>query len=416
MWCFCLLRAKLDEIFSSLHYKNFRYFLCGQCISLIGTWMQRTAQIWLVYSITDSPFLVGMVGVCQFTPMLLFTLFAGVIVDRVASKRNLLLLTQFLFMLQALALTLLTFLDLVTYQHIFLLSAIFGIIQTLDMPARQSFFSDLVCKENIMNAVSLNSTIVNLAKIIGPALSGLAIIKLGVGFCFLINTFSYLTVLLSLFYIHTENKKTAKVQKNIMREMKEGIQYIKHEGTLKINVILMAIICTFAMNNDVIIPVFTKEVLHMGSSAYTALMSAAGIGAFLGAIFMSARAKNGIKKSLFIGSLLLTIGIQISMIFIANYYIALLAVGIIGFANLVFMNMGNSIFQLTSEEQYRGRVMSVYAFLNQGSTPIGNFYAGILMEYTGGLLGFPGCGIMALFLFTLTYAANKKRIKEWIKN
>ena len=145
-----MLINKLREIFSSLRYKNFRYFLCGQCISLIGTWMQRTAQIWLVYSITDSPFLVGMVGVCQFTPMLLFTLFAGVIVDRVASKRNLLLITQLLFMLQALALTLLTFFDLVTYQHIFLLSALFGIIQTFDMPTRQAFFSDLVGKQNIM--------------------------------------------------------------------------------------------------------------------------------------------------------------------------------------------------------------------------------------------------------------------------
>ena len=189
-----------------------------------------------------------------------------------------------------------------------------------------------------------NFSIVNLAKIIGPALSGLAIIKFGVGFCFLINTFSYLTVLLSLFYIHTENKKTTNMQKNIMREMKEGIQYIKHEATLKINVILMAIVCTFAMNNDVIIPVFTKEVLHVGSSAYTAPLSAAGIGAFLGAIFMSARAKNGIKKSLFIGSLLLTVGVQISMIFIANYYIAFLAVGIIGFANLVFITWGILFF------------------------------------------------------------------------
>ncbi len=140
MRCSCLRIAKLCEIFASLHYKNFRYFLCGQGISLIGTWMQRTAQIWLVYSITDSPFLVGMVGVCQFTPMLLFTLFAGVIVDRVESKRNLLLLTQFLFMVQALALTLLTFFNAVTYQHTFLLSAAFGIVQTFDMPARQAFF------------------------------------------------------------------------------------------------------------------------------------------------------------------------------------------------------------------------------------------------------------------------------------
>lgn len=378
--------------------------------------MQRTAQIWLVYSITDSPFLVGMVGVCQFTPMLLFTLFAGVIVDRVTSKRNLLLLTQFLFMLQALVLTLLTFFNLVTYQHIFLLSAVFGIVQTFDMPARQAFFSDLVGKKNIMNAVSLNSTVVNLAKIIGPALSGLAIIKFGIIFCFLINTISYLTVLLSLFYIHTEKKIVVIREKNIFKEMKEGIQYIRQENTLKMNVIFMAIVCTFAMNNDVIIPVFTKEVLHMGSTAYTALMSAAGIGAFMGAIFMSARAKNGIKKYLFIGSIVVTVGIQISMIFIANYYVALFAIGLIGFANLVFMNMGNSIFQLTSEEQYRGRVMSVYAFLNQGSTPIGNFYAGALMEYTGGLLGFPGCGIMALFLLTITCAANKKRVIEWVKN
>jgi len=413
----CLLKNKLipilQRVFSSLKHKEFRYFWFGQCISLIGTWMQRTAQVWLVYTMTNSPFLVGMVGVCQFTPILLFTLFAGALVDRF-SKRNILLMTQSALMIQAIVLTLLAYFDMLQYWHILLLSILLGLTQTFDMPARQSFFIELVGRGDIMNAVSLNSTIVNLAKIIGPALSGIVMVNFGTVYCFSINAISFFAVLLSLFYIEVSPQQVIREKQKVIQEVKEGLCYIKQSKALMINIMFMAIICTFAMNNAVIIPVFAKSVLGLGAAAYTGLMSAAGIGAFIGAIFMAFRAEKGVEKRFFLFCLCATALLQVFMVFIADYNAAFLCIACIGFLNLAFMNMGNSIFQLNADGEHRGRVMSVYSFLNQGSTPVGNFYAGTAMEYLGGLWGFPLCGIAAVGLLGIVFVCERQEIFSWI--
>jgi MFS family permease len=413
----CLIKNKvlpiLQKVFSSLKHKEFRYFWFGQCISLIGTWMQRTAQIWLVYTMTNSPFMVGMVGVCQFTPILLFTLFAGAVVDRFP-KRNILLMTQSALMIQAIVLALLAYFGILQYWHILLLSIFLGLTQTFDMPARQSFFIELVGRADIMNAVSLNSTIVNLAKIIGPALSGLVMVNFGAVYCFSINAISFFAVLLSLFYIDALPQQVIRKKQKVIQEVKEGLCYIKQSKALMINIMFMAIICTFVMNNDVIIPVFAKSVLGLGAAAYTGLMSAAGIGAFIGAVFMAFRAEKGVGKRFFLFCLTATAFLQVFMIFVADYNAAFLCIACIGFLNLAFMNMGNSIFQLHADGEYRGRVMSVYSFLNQGSTPVGNFYAGTAMEYMGGLWGFPLCGIAALGLLGIVFICERHEIFTWI--
>ena len=401
-------------MFSALQYRNFRLFWSGQCVSLMGTWMQRTALIWMAYSMTNSPFLVGLIGVCQFVPMFLFTLFAGVIVER-HNKRKIVLITQFLSMVQSIILTVLTYFGAVNYMHVLILSTFLGIVQTFDMPARQSFLHEMVPEDSIMNAVSLNSTVVNLAKIVGPAVSGIVMVSMGLVYCFLLNSLSFLAVLIGLFLIDVRPNNVKNIKdKNLIQGIKEGIAYIKSDEYLRFDTIFMAVICTFAMNMQVVVPVFTKEVLHMGGDVYTHLMSATGVGALLGAVFMSARSKNGIKKSLFVFSMLMTSLVQAAMWFVGNYYIALLFVAIISFYNLVFMNMGNSIFQLKSKEEYKGRVMSVYAFLNQGSTPIGNFYAGSVMERFGGIWGFPSCGLMSIVLLLLLFVFNKGQISKWL--
>jgi MFS family permease len=417
-----LLQDKLHQIlcsaFASLQIKNFRYFWCGQCVSLVGTWMQRTAQVWLVYTLTDSPLMVGLIGVCQFLPMLLFTLFAGVIVDHYPSKKIIVVWTQFLFMLQALAFTLLTYFDLIQYWHVFILSATFGILQTFDMPARQSFFNELVGRQNIMNAISLNSTIVNIAKMIGPAIAGLVMVQFGMVVCFFLNFLSFLAVLTSLHYIHPEPQppRPQSKERHILAEMKEGITYIWQNEELKFNVLFMAIICTFAMNTEVVNPVFAKEVLQGDSGTYTSLMSSVGVGALFAAVYMSARAAHGVDKRLFILSMSLTCGLQLLLYLVTSHQLAMLCIAIIGFANLVFMNLANSVFQVNAEPQYRGRVMSVYAFLNQGSTPIGNFYAGALMEHCGGVSGFPGCGLISVFFLGLLYLLKKDQVRTWLTN
>ncbi|HBF38696.1 MAG TPA: MFS transporter [Firmicutes bacterium] len=402
------ISTALSTTFSSLKYKNFRYFWIGQCVSLTGTWMQRTAQVWLVYTLTKSPLLVGILGVCQFLPMMLFTLFAGVFVDRFP-KKKILLLTQALFMLQAFALTALTYFHIVQYWHVLILSAIFGLTQTLDMPARQSFFIEMVGRKDLMNAISLNSTIVNLAKIVGPAISGIVIVKFGPVFCFFLNGISYIAVLWGIFLIHTPDRVVRREHRNVMQEIKEGIQYIKKDKALMNNVIIMAVVCTFAMNNDVVIPVFAKTALQKGAYAYTTLMSAAGVGSLCGALIMAAISKKGVKEGLLIFDGISTAILQMIIAFSRQYWLCIILVAGVGFMNLTFINTANSIFQLKSTDEYRGRVMGVYSFLNQGSTPIGNFYAGTVMEQWGGGMGYLACGLTTFLLIIPVIAKKKTR-------
>lgn len=401
----------LNNTFASLKHLNFRYFWFGQWISLIGTWMQRTAQVWLVYTLTQSPLLVGMLGVCQFLPILLFSLFAGVFIDRFP-KKKILLLTQTLFMVQAFIMTALTYFEAIRYWHVFILTALFGLTQTVDMPARQSFFIELVGPKDVMNAISLSSTIVNLAKILGPAFSGILMIKYGLVFCFLMNGLSYIAVLLGLFLIKTENFVAKRRHRHVLQEIREGIRYIRNHEALVTNVLTMAVVCTFAMNNDVLIPVFAKSVLEKGATGYTSLLSAVGLGSLSSALVLATISQRGLKTGrLFMSAVALAV-LQVITAFVHVYWLSFLLLTAIGFMNLTFINTANSLFQLQSTDEYRGRVMSVYAFLNQGSTPLGNFYAGTVMEHFGGSAGFLTCGLTTLLLIIPIMLKAKKGVSK----
>ncbi len=406
--------SMLGAIFSSLKHRDFRIFWIGQCVSLMGTWMQRTALIWLVYTMTDSPFLVGLVGVAQFLPMLLFTLFAGAVVDRFP-KRKILIVTQSLLMLQAFALALLAFSNSAQYWQLLLLCAFLGITTTIDMPARLSFFADLVGKEDVMNAVSLNSSIVNLARIIGPAVAGIVMMKFGAAVCFLLNALSFLAVIYSLTRIETKDSVAPPQKRNMLEEVKEGLAYIKNDETLYLNAVFLAIVSTFAMNSEVIIPVFAKTVLGMGAGAYTKLLSAAGAGSLAGAVTMASLSKKGVRKWLLAAGAAATLSVQVLMAIAWNYALALLFVAMIGFFNLVFLNAGNSIFQVYAPDKYRGRVMSVYSFLTQGSLPVGNFFAGTAMQVFGGWAGYPACGLTAFICLALFMGNKKEVVKGWFE-
>ena len=406
--------SMLGAIFSSLKHRDFRIFWIGQCVSLMGTWMQRTALIWLVYTMTDSPFLVGLVGVAQFLPMLLFTLFAGAVVDRFP-KRKILIVTQSLLMLQAFALAMLAFFNSEQYWQLLLLCAFLGITTTIDMPARLSFFADLVGKEDVMNAVSLNSSIVNLARIIGPAVAGIVMMKFGAAVCFLINALSFLAVIYSLTRIETKDSVAPPQKRNMLEEVKEGLAYIKNDETLYLNAVFLAIVSTVAMNSEVIIPVFAKTVLGMGAGAYTKLLSAAGAGSLAGAVTMASLSKKGVRKWILLVGAAATLSVQVLMAIAWNYALALLFVAMIGFFNLVFLNAGNSIFQVYAPDKYRGRVMSVYSFLTQGSLPVGNFFAGTAMQAFGGWAGYPACGLTAFICLALFMGNKKEVVKGWFR-
>ena len=246
-------RARIT--FSSLKYTDYRYFWLGQCISWIGTWMQRTAQAWLVYTLTDSPFALGLLGVFQFVPMLLFSLFAGVLVDRFCKKR-LIVYTQIGFLLQSFTLAFLVWSGRVEYWQVLLLVAVFGILQTVDTPARQSWFIDLVGKADLPNAISLNSTVTQMSKFVGPMVAGIVIANYDIAFCFMLKGISTFAVFISLLFIKAKGDPKTCEKMSVTKEILEGLKHITGNSELKTTLLMMMIFCTFAMNTTVIIPVF----------------------------------------------------------------------------------------------------------------------------------------------------------------
>lgn len=407
-----LLKTKVSRSFPALLHKNFRFFWCGQCISLLGTWIQRTAQMWLVYSLTNSAFLVGVLGACQFLPQMFFSLFAGVFVDKVP-KRTIIICTQIILMIQAFTLALLTWSGSIRYWHLIILSLIMGFVNTVDMPARQSFFIELVGKEHLMNAIALNSSIFNLARILGPAVSGVLMTYTNIPFCFLLNALSFIAVLYGLFKIDVIGKpKLKNSSKNVISDIASGLKYIKSNTIVFSSVIMMLVVCTFAMNNDVIIPVFAKVTLHQREQGYSILLSCMGVGSFIGAISMATKSKKGPKiKILIITSVVVSIILMLG-IGVNSYISSALIFALIGYFNLIFLTTANSLIQLNSIGEYRGRVMSVYSLVNAGTTPIGNVYAGFFDDKFGPNVGLFSCGAATLIFSLITILSMKKKLMK----
>ncbi len=403
----------LKNTFSSLHSKNFRYFWFGQFISVIGTWIQRTAQTWLVYQMTNSALLVGVLAACQFIPIIFLTLIAGTVIDR-HPKRQILILTQFGFLLLGLAMTLLVFFKVVQYWQILIIALATGVLQSFDTPTRQSFVFELVGPKNLLNGISLNSSIFNLAKIIGPSIAGILITSVSMAACFLINTLSFLAVLIGLFFIDNIPANVKSKKATVLKDVKEGINYIVHHDSIKLSAELMMIICTLNFNNNVIIPVYAKTVLHGGAQTFATLQSAVGIGSLIAALVMGYLSRFGSNRKLYLGVSFGTVILQSSMIFVKAFSIALVIMILIGFCNMVFLNQSNASFQYSIPNELRGRIMSVYVLLNQGSTPIGSVYVGAIMDIFSGLFGFPACGLLALILLVPLTIKHKELISQWI--
>jgi len=402
--------SKLNNPFTSLKHKDFRYYWIGMCISLIGTWMQNIAQPWLAYSLTNSPFLLSLIGVLQFTPVLLFSLFAGVIVDRF-SKKRILIITQSLSLIISLILAILIWTGEIQYWHIVVMATFLGVVNTFDMPTRQSMVIELVGKKDLMNAIALNSMAMNLARIIGPTIAGIVMGYIGVGSCFFINSISFAAVVISLFFIKPMPvKKKIKNDTKIITEIKDGLKYIYHNDVLLFTILVMVVIGTFVPNFNVLVPVFSKEILNQNETGFGILMSFMGFGSFLGAMFIATLSKSGPKKfiiyyvPLIVGTLFIIIGCT-NRFLITGIFLA-----VTGFFFLTFTSSANSTLQLKSSNEYRGRVMSVYTLVFAGSTPIGNLYAGLFSEYFNARIGFVACGIIIILLLIplLIY----RRIKE----
>ncbi|HAQ61475.1 TPA: MFS transporter [Candidatus Delongbacteria bacterium] len=380
----------VKKYFPAFRHKNYRLFWYGQGISLSGTWMQTTAQAWLVYELTKSPFLLGLVGALQFTPVMLFSLVAGVYLDRFP-KKKIIMVTQTVSMVLALLMTILVFTEVVQFWHIAVIVVILGFVNTLDMPTRQSFMIELVGKTHLTSAIALNSVTFNLARIVGPAVGGILIANFGIAFCFLFNAVSFMAVIVSVYMIKNLKIRTDEnivVRKTVLKEIKEGLSYIRSKAILFRPLLFVAIVSTFAINFNVIIPVFAKTVLKTEAQGFGFLLSALGLGSVIGALSVAIYSHKLNQKFLIA---VMPFSISIAMILIgssSHFYIASSFLILLGISNIMFFTSVNSTLQLNSEPQFRGRVMSVYTMVFGGVTPIGNLFAGSVSGAWGGRAGF----------------------------
>lgn len=379
-------KKKILAVCPALSHRNFRLFWTGQCISLVGTWMQIIGQSWLVLQLTNSPFKLGLVSAIQFLPMMLFSLFAGTLVDRF-SKKKVLIFTQASLAVLAFILATLTYFKVVQYWHVLVLAAFMGIINTLDMPTRQSFFVELVGKADLMNAIGLNSSVFNLARIIGPAIAGFLIALVGIGMCFYLNAISFLAVIVGLNMIDTKacivNSSVHKTFKNILSDIREGLAYIKSITLIFYPLLLLAIISTFVFNFNVIVPIFAKQNLGQNAAGYGFMMTCIGIGSFTGAMIITAKSKTGPGIKYLLGG---AMGMSMFLAILGfenNYILACATLVILGFSSILFTTLVNSMIQLASDDHMRGRVMSVFSLVFGGVVPIGSLYAGKLTEIVG---------------------------------
>jgi MFS family permease len=395
--------------FSALKQRDFRVFWLGQLVSLIGTWMQRVGQAWLVLELTNSAFKLGLISSLQFTPVLLFAIPGGAIADRL-SKRRLLMLTQTVLMLQALTLTILVWTGHIRYWHVAVLATVYGLAQSLDMPTRQAFVTDLVGKSQLMNAIALNSAMFNSARLIGPAVAGLLIARFGLPQAFLLNTLSFMSVIGALAMLRTEGVSQQSGRASFTERIRGGIQYAMTTPLIRFILTLLLSVSFFVLNFNVIVPLVTKQMLHGGADVFGWLMASLGGGAIVGGLTLAMVVHGRPPIALPIAAGLLVSAGIFALGFAPSFVVASATLVVMGVAQITFQATCNTLLQLTAPDHLRGRVMSLYAVVFAGVTPFGALAIGWVAEALGTpaacALGGAG-GLVSVGLLTILWRSQR---------
>jgi len=389
-------KSALKFLLRALAHKNYRLFFGGQSLSLIGTWMQQIAMSWLVYRMTDSAFLLGLIGFTGQVPTVVFGSFAGVYVDRL-NRRSLLIATQTLSMIQAFMLAVLTLTGHITVWHLIVLSVVLGIINAFDMPARQSFVIDLVeNKSDLSNAIALNSFMFNSARLVGPSVAGLLIALTGEGVCFLINGISFFAIIVALCAITVRQPERRRAAGAVLRDLTEGVRYAFDFSPIRYIIALVGLISFLSMPYIVLMPVFARDILQGGSHTLGFLMGATGIGALLGALYLASRKSViGLGRLIVFSSCMLGCGLVIFS-FSRFLPLSLFAMLLTGCGMILATASCNTIVQTIVDEDKRGRVMSFYAIAFVGMAPFGSLIGGSIAHTIGAPLTIAACGMLSI--------------------
>jgi MFS family permease len=375
--------SNLRPILRALESRNYRLFFAGQAISLVGTWMTQIATIWLVYKLTNSALLLGLVGFSSQIPSFVLSPFGGILVDR-WNRHQILIATQCLSMIQSLALAALALTGIINIWHIILLSLFQGFITAIDSPARQAFVIEIIDKkENLGNAIALNSSVFNGARLVGPAIAGLLIASVGESVCFLIDGFSYIAVIAGLLAMNLQPREIASPTTNVWQRLKEGFNYAFGFPPIRAILLLLALLSFMGMPYTILIPIFATEILHGGAEMLGFLMAAVGVGSLIGGIYLSSRQNIvGLGKIVVYSPAAIGTGLIIFS-FSRVLWISLVMMLVVGLGGILQIASSNTILQTIVDDDKRGRVMSLYTMAFLGTLPFGNLVAGSLASKIG---------------------------------
>jgi MFS family permease len=401
----------LKLLLRAFKYRNYRLFFTGQGISLIGSWMQRIAMSWLVYRLTNSPFLLGLVGFTGQIPTLFLAPYAGVLSDRL-NRIRIITLMQFLALIQALILSILVLTDRIEVWHIVSLSIFLGIVTAFDNPTRQAFVVEIVeDKNDLGNAIALNSFMFNSARLIGPSVAGILIAVVGEGICFLLNAISYVAVIIALFAMKVKPKQKTASTKRIWEELKDGASYAFGFVPIRNLLLLLSLVSLVGMPYTILLPIFAKNILGGGPHTLGFLMAGVGCGAIGGAVFLASR-KNaqGLEKIIPIASTIFGVGL-ITFSLSRMFLLSLILIAISGFGMMVQNVSSNTLIQTIVDDNKRGRVMSFHSMAFMGIAPFGSLMAGGMASR----IGAPDTliiGGVACILGAIAFASQRKKMRD----
>lgn len=408
-------RTPIRNLLRALRSRNYRLFIAGQSVSLVGTWMQQVAMSWLIYRLTGSAILLGVVGFASQIPTLFISPVAGVLADR-WDRRRLLVITQTLAMFQAAFLALVVLTGIVQVWQIILLSLILGVVNAFDIPTRQSFVVEMVeHREDLGNAIALNSSMVNGARLIGPAIAGFLVASVGEGICFVLNAISYLAVIMALAAMRLRPAPPRQhARRHILHELYEGFRYAYEFGPIRSILLLLALVSFMGMPYSVLAPVFAKDILHGDAHTFGFLMTAAGSGALAGTLYLaSRRSVLGLGRLIVMATILFSVGIATFAVS-THLSLSLAALTLAGFGAMTLVSSCNTILQTILDEDKRGRVMSFFAMSFIGVAPFGSLGAGSMAGIIGPrdtlLLGGIGCLVGAA-----VFARHLPQIREKVR-
>ncbi|MBV9147548.1 MAG: MFS transporter, partial [Acidobacteria bacterium] len=372
----------LRAVVSSFRHRNFRLFFVGQLISLVGTWMQNVAQSWLVYRLTGSPLLLGAVGFSSQIPIFLLSPIAGAMVDR-RNRHRLIIATQTVSMILAFILAAITLVGVVKVWHIFVLSALLGFVNAFDIPGRQAFLVEMVGREDLMNAIALNSSMFNGARIIGPAIAGILVASIGEGWCFFANAVSYIAVIVGLFMMNVPRRAEPARDTSAWNDIKEGFTWVLSTRPIFALLLLVGLVSLVGMPYAVLMPVFADSILHSGARGLGILMGFSGAGALAGALTLAA--KSGLRGlGTWVAACSASFGVFLILFARSRmFWVSAVLLIPVGMFMMVQMASTNTLIQAMVPDRLRGRVMSVYSMMMMGMAPLGALLAGALSDRIG---------------------------------